>query len=270
VPVAALALVVVAASGPDANRASAIAAEYARLARLPLWPGFDPARIPLAISDGERTWLFRHPSPPEAFAPVPGQAGTHVYEGRHPAVRANTSETIGDVRTATVLLTLSDTRAPADIARTAIHEAFHVFEDGRHPGWGGNEVDLFVYPVEDAAALASRRLESKALRRALAARERDVAVSWTKTALAVRGDRFARHHAVLGRAALTVSAGEAHPLFAGVRELIVTGLPAEPAVGRRDGKLAARAEGVAVELKDGTVERVEETRTLRLLAPIRR
>jgi len=37
------------------------------------WPGFDPLAVPLALYDGQATWLFRHPHPPPEFGP--GQGG---------------------------------------------------------------------------------------------------------------------------------------------------------------------------------------------------
>ena len=43
----------------------AVVAALDRFAETPLWPGFEPSEYPLAIYDGERTLLMRHPSPPE-------------------------------------------------------------------------------------------------------------------------------------------------------------------------------------------------------------
>lgn len=102
-------LIIVAAApgrGDDGrSRALAIAADVERIAgRGPLWPGFDPLRIPLAIYTGERTFLFRHPSPPEGFESVPDASPVaFVFAGRHPRVTANTSAEIGGVVTATLL-----------------------------------------------------------------------------------------------------------------------------------------------------------------------
>lgn len=141
-------------------------------ARDTLWPGFDPLSIPLAIYDGERTWLFRHPAPPDDFAPSAlSSIRAHVRDGRHPAVTSNSSAEIGGVLTATLLADGErGTRPPAELAATALHEAFHVFQRARHPAWMGNEGDLLLYPVDDANLLALRRLESEALRRALGTR----------------------------------------------------------------------------------------------------
>src|SRR5690606_29811203 len=63
-------------SGPplaaDTGRAFAIVRELERVAaEREFWPGFDPLSVPLAIYSGDRTYLLRHPSPPEGFAPPP-------------------------------------------------------------------------------------------------------------------------------------------------------------------------------------------------------
>lgn len=159
-------------------------------ARTTLWPGFNPLEIPLAVYSGSRTWLFRHPSPPAGFARVPGADGV-AMDGRFPAVSANTSAEIGGVMTATLMLDRSRSRdsVPA-LAAVALHESFHVYQRGHHPGWAGNEGDVFLYPVEDPGLLALRRLESVSLARALAA-DGDSTACWTRTALGYRARRFA-------------------------------------------------------------------------------
>jgi hypothetical protein len=58
---------------------------------------------------------------------------------------------------------------------------------------------------------------------------------------------------VLGRASLTVAAG-AHPLFHGLRCLVVSGLAAEPAVSEAEGRAEVRGEGVTARAP-GTVRR---------------
>ena len=158
-----------------------------------LWPGFDPLAVPLAVYDGERTYLFRHPASPEGFVPVPDASpAALVYEGRHEAMRANSTAEIGGVQTATVLLDRAyPGRAPEALAPLAIHEAFHVYQRERHPRWSGNEADLFVYPTDSVELLALRRLETEALRRALAAEEANVASCWSRQAIALRQERYA-------------------------------------------------------------------------------
>ncbi len=176
----------------DLERALAVEREVQRLgtARV-LWPGFDPTMVPLAIFTGEQTFLFRHPSPPEGFTPGGGiPAGVHVFAGRHPAVTANTSADIGGSSTATLLADRSrGSRSPTALAATAIHEAFHVFQRAHHPGWAANEGALFLYPAEDARLLALRRLETSALRRAVAG-ESGGAACWARWALEIRRQRF--------------------------------------------------------------------------------
>src|SRR5687768_10204511 len=65
----------------DRTSALAVDSALAVTARAPLWPGFEPLRVPLAIFDGERTYLFRHPSPPSGYAPVAGGRDILVRDG---------------------------------------------------------------------------------------------------------------------------------------------------------------------------------------------
>ncbi len=179
---------------PPGERAFSLAAEVVRLAaRRSLWPGFEPRSIPLAVYDGERTHLFRHPDPPAGFVAVRPAGDAHAYEGRHAAVAANTSADIGGTMTATLLLQGPDAnRSLAELAAVALHEAFHVYQRQRHPDWQANEGDLFVYPTSDPQLLALRRLETEALRRALAASAAADSACWARRALALRGERFDR------------------------------------------------------------------------------
>lgn len=176
-----------------ARRAQALDDEVLRIAgdRV-LWPGFNPTTIPLAIFDGHRTHLFRHPAPPEGFLPVGGDGtGGYVYAGRHPSVTANTYADVGGTMSATMMLEGPIERV--DLARltaVALHEAFHVFQRQRHPGWQANEADLFVYPIEDADLLALRRLETEALGRASTAADEAESACWAREVLALRRQRF--------------------------------------------------------------------------------
>lgn len=195
---AAAAAMLLAASRPvaaqDSSVAPAIELEVEAIAGSgELWPGFEPLSVPLAIYDGRQTWLFRHPSPPAAFVPVPGPVpAARAYPGRHSAVTANSSAEIGGVATATLLADGTRGRQPpAELAAVATHEAFHVYQRRRHPGWSGNEGDLLVYPVTDADLLAARRLESEALGRAMANVEAAGAACWARVALSYRRERFA-------------------------------------------------------------------------------
>ena len=69
---------------------------------------------------------------------------------------------------------------------------------------------------------------------------------------------------VLGREALTQAAGE-HPLFNGIREIQVTGLPAEPKVTQEGEFVVIAAEGVTARLKGAKVEKGE--RALKVTVP---
>ena len=153
-----------------------------------LWPGFEPIEIPLAVFDGESTYLFRHPAPPPEFSEHPD--GGYVRAGRHAAVTANSSAEIAGVMSATVMLDRASTSTVTELAAVAIHEAFHVFQRDRHPTWQANEVDAFVYPLGDETLLTLRRLETEALRRAVQAEGDDDARCWASRAVALRGERY--------------------------------------------------------------------------------
>lgn len=166
-------------------------AEADRMGGRDLWPGFDARGIPVALFDGDRTWLYGHPSPPAAYQPDLGHIGLWSRPGRDSLVWANSSAMLGGVRTATVMPGVAGASI-SDRASTIVHERFHVFQIARHPHWVANEVDLFGYPVSDGTLLARRRLESLALRRALAAVTLEATTCWSRTALDERRLRFAR------------------------------------------------------------------------------
>jgi hypothetical protein len=180
-----------AAPTPPIPRVLAVLKELDRISARPLWPGFEPRKIPVAIFDGGRTWLARHPSPPEEFRPWPGDRNVRVFEGRHASLRANTAIGLGGVGTATASFE-GHSEGTRRLAGLLVHETFHVFQARRHPKWGGNEVEQLIYPSDDPEALALRRLESLALNRALSARDRSSAAAWAARALAERQARFAR------------------------------------------------------------------------------
>ena len=189
-----------AAQGPGI--ALAVEHEVERIAgEQVLWPGFAPLAIPLAVYDGQQTYLFRHPAAPPGFAPVPGTVPPALASaGRHPAVTANSSADLGGVMTATVLADgANGRRPPAELAAVALHESFHVYQRAHHAGWSGNEGDLLTYPVQNAEALALRRLESDALRRALANTENTGAACWARVAISYRRQRFEAVDSAFGR-----------------------------------------------------------------------
>ncbi len=155
-----------------------------------LWPGYDPLAIPLAVFDGTNTYLFRHPDPPDGFVE---ERGAHVFEGRHPAVVANSAASIGDVATATVWLeTLPEESTLRDRAALVFHECFHVFQPTTGRRWGADETHLFLYPVDHFVLLTFRHLETEALRRAFEAEDDEAAADWARVALHERRRRFGR------------------------------------------------------------------------------
>jgi hypothetical protein len=176
------------ASGPPA---SALATDSALrvMAGASLWPGFQPMRTPIASFDGGRTWLFRHPDAPPEYRPVAGRSDVVIRDGRDSVITANSSATLGGVTTATVMLT--ERWTATDAAAIAVHELFHVYQRARHPKWQANEVDLFTYPVDDPRALALRREETSALRRALDAPTGEAMRCWARAFIDVRSRRFA-------------------------------------------------------------------------------
>ena len=161
-------------------------------ARVALWPGFDPRRVPLAIFNGDATLLFRHPSPPPEFVSLSSRRGVYAFAGRHESVTANAPAKLGGVLTATAMLAPAARQGVRGQAALVIHEAFHVFQRERHPDWGANELELFVYPFEDAEALSLRRLETLGLAMAGAALSEQSAACWAAAALKYRAARYAR------------------------------------------------------------------------------
>src|SRR4051812_3034148 len=152
---------------PGDATALAVDSALVVMGRTPLWPGFAPLETPVAVFDGTRTYLFRHPSPPAGYVAVSGRRDVVARDGRDSAVTANSSATLGGVPTATVML--GGRSDPRELAALTVHELFHVFQRERHPSWQANEADLFTYPVEDSTALALRREETDALARAVGA-----------------------------------------------------------------------------------------------------
>jgi hypothetical protein len=171
--------------------ALAVVAAFDLVAKRDLWPNFRPDTIPLAIYDGKRTWLVRHPTPPPEFHPERPGSRFLVMVGRHSEVTANSSAMIGGRTTATLTPDFAK-RDAAAWASVVAHEAFHVFQRTKHPTWIANEASLFTYPWENAEALAERRLEFDALRRALAARDRPASACWASQAMTERAARFAQ------------------------------------------------------------------------------
>ena len=154
-----------------------------------VWPGFEPADWPIALFDGDRTILLRHPSPPPEFAPMPDRPGVLAVSGRYPAVVSNSTREIGGVRTATVIATAGQGIESTMLA--TVEEVFHVFWLARHPSFRPNEMVRYGYPVEDVDNLRRVLAEDEALARALEADAEPDAAGWAARALAIRRDRTA-------------------------------------------------------------------------------
>jgi hypothetical protein len=169
-----------------------VIAAFDRFAAMEIWPGYEAGRQPIAIFDGERTLLLRHPAPPEGFEPLAGREGVWVWAGRHPAMRWNSNAEIGGVVTATLILTIEPGRAVEREASILLHEAFHVWSKPRHPTWRPNENDRYSYPVGDAGNYRMLLAEDEMLARALEAGSDDDAAAWAAAALATRLERTAR------------------------------------------------------------------------------
>lgn len=156
-----------------------------------LWPGFDPASIPVAIFDGEQTTLARFPALPSGFVSVQGDAGYGVRLGRHPAIMANTVTEIEGTVAAAILLDRTDPLPPHALTALIVHEAFHVFQRARLPNWEANEADLFMYPWDNPRLLALERFEATALQRSLLAPDIDAVRGWASRAFQMRSERYA-------------------------------------------------------------------------------
>ena len=147
----------------QADLADTVFSVLEEIAAKKVWPGFKPSTLPLALYDGEKTLLLRHPNPPSAFKPVPGRPGVLSFPGRYPEVRANSTCEITGVRTATLIATSGVERA----MRALIEEIFHVFWLARHTVFRPNEMARYAYPLTDVENLAGLLAESEALARAL-------------------------------------------------------------------------------------------------------
>jgi hypothetical protein len=174
---------------PDAM---AIEQGISKRAQESLWPGFEPKSVPLAIFDGKRTYLFRHPSPPDGYSPLAGYPNSFSKDGRDAAITANTNVELGGEGTATLLLNPEHPLGSVNKATAvAVHEAFHVYQRAHHASWVGNEADLFTYPLDDPELLSLRRQETLGLRFALNAKNAKLRNCWIRTTLNARAKRFA-------------------------------------------------------------------------------
>jgi hypothetical protein len=168
----------------------------------PVWPGFAPATMPLAIAiiDAESTWRTS-PSPDtiasaQSTAKVPGSQTMLRSPGIDPRIVANFVADFDGIPTATVIVPAGAVPNGADtgwneIAGLAAHELFHVYqaENGFAPG--GNEAVLLTAPWDDPEGLALAWAEWTALRRAVSSREDERAYAALPDAVALRRERAA-------------------------------------------------------------------------------
>jgi hypothetical protein len=155
-----------------------------------LWPGFDPAAIPMAVALGSRTTLlFNHPAPPEGFSPLESREQVFAFPGLHPTVRANSRVVLGGSLAATLMLDDPPGMQVADLAALMTREAFHVFWQARFPETITNDTLLFSYPVEELRNFTARRMETRSLRRAIRALDDPTSASWAAGALTLRDRR---------------------------------------------------------------------------------
>jgi hypothetical protein len=167
----------------------AVVAKLDQFAGMALWPDFDPSSYPIAIYDGEHTFLLRHPSPPAEFTPSKVSEGVWETDGRHAAMRWNSNADLAGIRVATLLLTIQPGREVDLEASFLLHEVFHLYSKPRHPTWNPDEMDRYGYPLEDLENSSLLLLEEEALARALEAENESLAASWAALAMHWRQQR---------------------------------------------------------------------------------
>ena len=188
---AGFAMTVVAEPGRVVDPFDVISA-FDRFSEMGLWPGFDATEFPIAVYDGDRTLLLRHPNPPEEFVLLEGHEGVWVSAGRHPAMRWNSNADIGGERTATLLLTIEPGRSVEFEASILFHEVFHLYSKPLHPTWRPNEIHRYSYPMDDVDNYRLLLLEEEALARAVESEIEAAAATWAAAALAIRSERTAK------------------------------------------------------------------------------
>jgi hypothetical protein len=164
--------------------------EVERMAETDLWKGFAVQDIPVAIYDGDNTWLFQHTDPGDGFAAMTDEPNVYLYRGLHEAVRANSTAEINGLTTATVMLEGIESHDLSITASVIIHEMFHVYQALNHPDWNSDIAALFMYPFDQAEQLRLRRLETEAVHRALLAADPSGSAAWCREALKIRTKRY--------------------------------------------------------------------------------
>ncbi len=190
----------------------------------PVWPGWNASDTPLLIyNPGKQDLLINHPKPPAGFVPykppidlpftkffIKDKETLFDYDGQNTATDVNGVETLVvadtlSTRRQTLESLVYGARASTEDMKESIenslrsnpydsmlmfaHEAFHVYQQRRASGKGGNERDLGSYPSLSVENNVGMALESELLKEALNAKSatdmRKAAVKW----LAIRKDR---------------------------------------------------------------------------------
>jgi hypothetical protein len=153
------------------------------------WTGFDPLKYPLAIYDGENTYLFRHPHRPKGFKPLAGQKDAFVYSGQYERVYDYHMVDISDEPTAIVTLDGDYKYYCTYDARIAIHELFHVYQDKCEEIWPTTKwKPIFTYPCYDINLYKDMKLEERALAHALESKSQEGKKQWALLALSYAMD----------------------------------------------------------------------------------
>jgi hypothetical protein len=209
------------------------ALEHLRQLPASLWPEFQPSRIPVVAWDGVQTTLFQAEAAPSAGWTRGADAWiwhAWTWQGRHPELVAHTAVTLeGGLAAAGLMLTeLPGDMTVRELAALVAHEAFHVYQASEHQNshaagwperWLANELDVFGYPVT-TEVLAARRLETLALRRALADAEH-----WPRHAAEALHWRHIRYEHLKGEHQTLERALERMEGLAYFTELEVSGQP---------------------------------------------
>ena len=163
-----------------------------------LWPGFDPASLPLAVAlvalvPEPSTWLIHHVGDDgyERCGDVVDGTPLFHHSGLDERLVANGTADIGGQLTATILA--EDGLDPCRyVVALAAHELFHVFQAGRYPGCGANEAAQLTYPWDDPVNLARAVSEMALLDRAVATTDDRGCRRLATRTLAARRQRFRR------------------------------------------------------------------------------
>ncbi len=173
---------------------AAIIAGLARVSSSRLWPGFNPARLPLAVAlpASDATWLLDHDRADgyDAVASTGEQPRRLRRAGLDERIVANSVSLIADRPTATIIV--EDTASEVELTALAAHELFHVHQASHFPDWGANEASHLLWTWDDPENIARSERELSLLGQAHAAPDDATCARLTRQALAWRRERFGR------------------------------------------------------------------------------